>query len=191
MQIIYTVFVILGIGFNVFISTQGIGATQAQLDKKKMVAMGIVFGFLEMIMLSVGYGVSILLERSYGLIASRSIDKKLAAIFMIIIGMHVIYQGIQKSSLKECREEPLKWKNYVAQATVVSLKSGVVGACLPSVSVGHWIEAILIWGLTALLATLGFCQGYFKGYTKRKMACWISGVALLSGAAAVLFRMPA
>ena len=105
MQIIYTVFVILGIGFNVFISTQGIGATQAQLDKKKMVAMGIVFGLLEMIMLSVGYGVSILLERSYGLIASRSIDKKLAAIFMIIIGMHVIYQGIQKSSLKECREE--------------------------------------------------------------------------------------
>lgn len=191
MQYIYVALVILGIGFNVFISTQGIGATQAHLGRKKMLVMGIVFGLLEMIMLSIGYGISALLEESYGVIASRSVDKKLAAIFMVIIGMHVIYQGIHKTSLHECRQEPLTWKVYLLDATLVSLKSVAVGACLPRAAVGRWMEAVFIWGVTTFLAILGFGQGYLRGYRKQKMACWVSGIALLTGAAAVLFRMPA
>ena len=162
MQYIYLVLVILGIGFNVFISTQGIGATQAHLERKKMLQMGIVFGLLEMIMLSIGYGLSALLEESCGVIASRSFDKRLAAIFMIIIGMHVIYQGIQKTSLQECRQEPLTWKVYLLNASLVSLKSVAVGACLPRAAVGRWMEAVFIWGVTTFLAILGFGQGYLR-----------------------------
>ena len=111
-----TFVVAFGLGIHIFESTMKIGANQAELDSRHILACGGLFGGLQILMMLAGFLTTWLVECYWH---HAIVDKVFQCIIIVCLFLLIIRELrdiICIKEFRECRSEPLTWKQWALRA---------------------------------------------------------------------------
>jgi putative Mn2+ efflux pump MntP len=178
MSFLDVLLVSFSVALNFFEPTMEIGATQKNLQKKKTIIIGSVFGLVQIVVAALGIITAVLI----GLLIPHDIQAivrpYITFAILLLSGLYMIFSVFQKKEVIECRQEMMSAKKYIRLAIEHSLRVVAVGAGIYCVYHDWITEILLIPVMSILIAILGLCYGYWRGFKYRKLPYFIGGILL-------------
>jgi putative Mn2+ efflux pump MntP len=165
--------VAVGISLHIFVIMMECGATQAGLDKRRILQTAAVFVCVQLAMQSLGITTTWLVEKVFQIHILSRFYKYTTFAILAGIGYRRIRDALKANSLAEERHPRLSLKQCVRISVRTGGEALAAGMSLFYYS-SPW-SGICIVCLAFLAAIAGFSYGYWNGVSKRRFLCTVDG----------------
>ncbi|AKF45198.1 manganese efflux pump MntP [Pseudomonas syringae pv. aptata] len=184
MNPISLLFLALAMSTDAFAAALGKGASLHKPRFLEALRTGLIFGAIETITPVIGWGI--------GQVAARfaeSWDHWIAFTLLLVLGLHMIYNGIKHDDDEE-QEKPGQHSFWILAVTAfaTSIDALAVGVGLAFVDVNIVVAALAIGLATTVMVTIGVMLGRVLGTMVGKRAEIIGGIVLIVVGATILYE---
>jgi putative Mn2+ efflux pump MntP len=170
---------------DAFAAAIGKGSSLHKPKLLQALRVGVIFGVIEAITPIVGWFV--------GQAASQFVsswDHWIAFTLLLILGLHMIYNGVKPEDAEAETEKPQQHGFWLLAVTgfATSIDALAVGVGLAFVNVNIWLAAGLIGLATMTMVTIGVMLGRVIGSVLGKWAEIVGGVVLIIVGATILYE---
>ena len=177
MSVLEVIIVSIGLSLDVFTVTVCTGATQHYLKKRMDFVVGIAFGGIQAIMLTIGMMITNFPVSSIYSETFRSINQWFSAIIFIFLGLKMIKNAMTIKSINEQRES-FNYRNIFSLAFATSLDALVLGIGFALMRTEIIIDMFIIFVITGSSSIIGLRVGYRVG-DKYRVAVNVCGSVIL------------
>ena len=162
----------IGLAMDAFAVAICKGISCKNIDKKKCLLVGLMFGLFQALMPMIGYFVGAGLRRLVS-----AIDHYIVFAFLLIIGVNMIYESFCGKG--EYSNSDISIKSLIVPAIATSIDAFSIGIMFAFMKV-NLLTAILTIGIVAfILSTIGVCIGNSFGKKFEKKAQLLGGIILV------------
>ena len=173
------ILILVGISLDTFTVAVCKGSTQNNINKMKVVAVGVIFAIVQSIMLSIGIGIGIIpminLDRSIVI----NINTWFSAIILLFIGLKIIRKSVIFKPQNEHREEIFSYKEVIILAFAIGLNTISLGFVFALVETKFLSIIIIIFIITLIAVISGFIIGYWLGDGFKSRVSTLGGIILI------------
>lgn len=185
MNLASLVFLAFAMSTDAFAAAIGKGSSLHKPKFFEALRVGVIFGVIEAITPIVGWFI--------GQAASQFVsswDHWIAFTLLLVLGLHMIYNGVKTEEAEEEVEKPKQHGFWLLAVTgfATSIDALAVGVGLAFVNVNIWLAAGLIGLATLTMVTLGVMLGRVIGSVMGKRAEILGGVVLIIVGATILYE---
>ncbi|WP_346937603.1 manganese efflux pump [Clostridium sp.] len=177
MSVLEVIIVSIGLSLDAFTVTVCTGATQPYLKKRMDFIVGLAFGGIQAIMLTIGMMITKFPVSSIYSETFKSINQWFSAIIFIFLGLKMIKNAMTIKSINEQRET-FSYRNIFSLALATSLDALVLGIGFALMRTEIIIDMFIIFVITGISSIIGLRVGYRVG-DKYRFAVNISGSVIL------------
>ena len=177
MSVLEVIIVSIGLSLDAFTVTVCTGATQPYLKKRMDFIVGLAFGGIQAIMLTIGMMITKFPVSSIYSETFKSINQWFSAIIFIFLGLKMIKNALTIKSINEQRES-FNYRNIFSLAFATSLDALVLGIGFALLRTEIIIDMFIIFVITGISSIVGLRVGYRVG-DKYRVAVNISGSVIL------------
>ncbi|GAA0778496.1 manganese efflux pump MntP family protein [Clostridium subterminale] len=177
MSVLEVIIVSIGLSLDAFTVTVCTGATQPYLKKRMDFIVGLAFGGIQAIMLTIGMMITKFPVSSIYSETFKSINQWFSAIIFIFLGLKMIKNAMTIKSINEQRES-FNYRNIFSLAFATSLDALVLGIGFALMRTEIIIDMFIIFVITGISSIIGLRVGYRVG-DKYRFAVNISGSVIL------------
>jgi len=177
MSVLEVIIVSIGLSLDVFTVTVCTGATQPYLKKRMDFIVGLAFGGIQSIMLTIGMMITKFPVSSIYSETFKSINQWFSAIIFIFLGLKMIKNALTIKSINEQRES-FNYRNIFSLAFATSLDALVLGIGFALLRTEIIIDMFIIFVITGISSIVGLRVGYRVG-DKYRVAVNICGSVIL------------
>lgn len=177
----------LGFALEAFRLSVAAGAIQANLPKRKMIWLGIIFAAIQFFLFSLGIG--LLLQCGKWLMAGYQMDfvRKIGSVIFFLLGCVYIWYGAREKRLEECCASPWSAESFAKYAWKHGLMffcAGCAFAFYLKKVPWHLIENYLFLFMASVM---GLAYGYWMGSIGCRRIRFITGCIWMIVAACLWF----
>jgi len=165
------------LSLDAFTVTVCTGATQPYLKKRMDFIVGLAFGGIQAIMLTIGMMITKFPVSSIYSETFKSINQWFSAIIFIFLGLKMIKNALTIKSINEQRES-FNYRNIFSLAFATSLDALVLGIGFALLRTEIIIDMFIIFVITGISSIIGLRVGYRVG-DKYRVAVNICGSVIL------------
>jgi len=177
MSVLEVIIVSIGLSLDAFTVTVCTGATQPYLKKRMDFIVGLAFGGIQAIMLTIGMMITKFPVSSIYSETFKSINQWFSAIIFIFLGLKMIKNALTIKSINEQRES-FNYRNILSLAFATSLDALVLGIGFALLRTEIIIDMFIIFVITGISSIVGLRVGYRVG-DKYRVAVNICGSVIL------------
>ncbi|KEZ85581.1 MULTISPECIES: manganese efflux pump MntP family protein [Clostridium] len=177
MSVLEVIIVSIGLSLDAFTVTVCTGATQPYLKKRMDFIVGLAFGGIQAIMLTIGMMITKFPVSSIYSETFKSINQWFSAIIFIFLGLKMIKNALTIKSINEQRES-FNYRNIFSLAFATSLDALVLGIGFALLRTEIIIDMFIIFVITGISSIVGLRVGYRVG-DKYRVAVNICGSVIL------------
>lgn len=177
MSVLEVIIVSIGLSLDAFTVTVCTGATQPYLKKRMDFIVGLAFGGIQAIMLTIGMMITKFPVSSIYSETFKSINQWFSAIIFIFLGLKMIKNALTIKSINEQRES-FNYRNIFSLAFATSLDALVLGIGFALLHTEIIIDMFIIFVITGISSIIGLRVGYRVG-DKYRVAVNICGSVIL------------
>lgn len=177
MSVLEVIIVSIGLSLDAFTVTVCKGATQPYLKKRMDFIVGLAFGGIQAIMLTIGMMITKFPVSSIYSETFKSINQWFSAIIFIFLGLKMIKNALTIKSINEQRES-FNYRNIFSLAFATSLDALVLGIGFALLRTEIIIDMFIIFVITGISSIIGLRVGYRVG-DKYRVAVNICGSVIL------------
>ncbi|HBA03164.1 MAG TPA: hypothetical protein DCW51_03905, partial [Clostridium sp.] len=177
MSVLEVIIVSIGLSLDAFTVTVCTGATQPYLKKRMDFIVGLAFGGIQAIMLTIGTMITKFPVSSIYSETFKSINQWFSAIIFIFLGLKMIKNALTIKSINEQRES-FNYRNIFSLAFATSLDALVLGIGFALLRTEIIIDMFIIFVITGISSIIGLRVGYRVG-DKYRVAVNICGSVIL------------
>ncbi|WP_346846341.1 manganese efflux pump [uncultured Clostridium sp.] len=177
MSVLEVIIVSIGLSLDAFTVTVCTGATQPYLKKRMDFIVGLAFGGIQAIMLTIGMMITKFPVSSIYSETFKSINQWFSAIIFIFLGLKMIKNALTIKSINEQRES-FNYRNIFSLAFATSLDALVLGIGFALLRTEIIIDMFIIFVITGISSIIGLRVGYRVG-DKYRVAVNICGSFIL------------
>ncbi len=177
MSVLEVIIVSIGLSLDAFTVTVCTGATQPYLKKRMDFIVGLAFGGIQAIMLTIGMMITKFPVSSIYSETFKSINQWFSAIIFIFLGLKMIKNAMTIKSINEQRES-FNYRNIFSLAFATSMDALVLGIGFALMRTEIIIDMFIIFVITGISSIIGLRVGYRVG-DKYRVAVNISGSVIL------------
>lgn len=177
MSVLEVIIVSIGLSLDAFTVTVCTGATQPYLKKRMDFIVGLAFGGIQAIMLTIGMMITKFPVSSIYSETFKSINQWFSAIIFIFLGLKMIKNALTIKSINEQRES-FNYRNILSLAFATSLDALVLGIGFALLRTEVIIDMFIIFVITGISSIVGLRVGYRVG-DKYRVAVNICGSVIL------------
>ncbi len=177
MSVLEVIIVSIGLSLDAFTVTVCTGATQPYLKKRMDFIVGLAFGGIQAIMLTIGMMITKFPVSSIYSETFKSINQWFSAIIFIFLGLKMIKNAMTIKSINEQRES-FNCRNIFSLAFATSMDALVLGIGFALLRTEIVIDMFIIFVITGISSIIGLRVGYRVG-DKYRVAVNISGSVIL------------
>jgi len=177
MSVLEVIIVSIGLSLDAFTVTVCTGATQPYLKKRMDFIVGLAFGRIQAIMLTIGMMITKFPVSSIYSETFKSINQWFSAIIFIFLGLKMIKNALTIKSINEQRES-FNYRNILSLAFATSLDALVLGIGFALLRTEIIIDMFIIFVITGISSIVGLRVGYRVG-DKYRVAVNIYGSVIL------------
>jgi len=177
MSVLEVIIVSIGLSLDAFTVTVCTGATQPYLKKRMDFIVGLAFGGIQAIMLTIGMMITKFPASSIYSETFKSINQWFSAIIFIFLGLKMIKNALTIKSINEQRES-FNYRNIFSLAFATSLDALVLGIGFALLRTEIIIDMFIIFVITGISSIIGLRVGYRVG-DKYRVAVNICGSVIL------------
>lgn len=177
MSVLEVIIVSIGLSLDAFTVTVCTGATQPYLKKRMDFIVGLAFGGIQAIMLTIGMMITKFPVSSIYSETFKSINQWFSAIIFIFLGLKMIKNALTIKSINEQRES-FNYRNILSLAFATSLDALVLGIGFALLRTEIIIDMFIIFVITGISSIIGLRVGYRVG-DKYRVAVNICGSVIL------------
>ncbi|MGN9162983.1 manganese efflux pump MntP [Clostridium sulfidigenes] len=177
MSVLEIIIVSIGLSLDAFTVTVCTGATQPYLKKRMDFIVGLAFGGIQAIMLTIGMMITKFPVSSIYSETFKSINQWFSAIIFIFLGLKMIKNALTIKSINEQRES-FNYRNIFSLAFATSLDALVLGIGFALLRTEIIIDMFIIFVITGISSIVGLRVGYRVG-DKYRVAVNICGSVIL------------
>lgn len=178
MSIIEVIMVSIGLALDSLAVTVYKGATQASLKKKENLLVGLIFGGMQALMLTIGMMITWFPVSSIYSDKVVSINQWFSAIIFLFLGLKLCKSALTRTNIPEHREE-FSYKIFASLAFATSIDSLVLGIGIALLGTDILIGILIIFIITTISSFVGLRLGYWLGDKYKAMASFAGSVILL------------
>ena len=175
---IENVMIIFGISFEVFAIMECNGSMVANIKKSRLTIIGVILSLLQLVMLGVGYIISIILINIVTTADEVVIGHILAIAIFVLLGIRLIIKALKNDIINEKLEEKMELKKYILPLVVIGGYTITTGIAAGLCNTNPLNLGILVVVVTWVAAYTGMYTGYRAGF-EQKTKAYIAGGALL------------
>jgi len=177
MSVLEVIIVSIGLSLDAFTVTVCTGATQPYLKKRMDFIVGLAFGGIQAIMLTIGMMITKFPVSSIYSETFKSINQWFSAIIFIFLGLKMIKNALTIKSINEQRES-FNYRNIFSLAFATSFDALVLGIGFALLRTEIIIDMFIIFVITGISSIIGLRVGYRVG-DKYRVAVNICGSVIL------------
>lgn len=177
MSVLEVIIVSIGLSLDAFTVTVCTGATQPYLKKRMDFIVGLAFGGIQAIMLTIGMMITKFPVSSIYSETFKSINQWFSSIIFIFLGLKMIKNALTIKSINEQRET-FNYRNIFSLAFATSLDALVLGIGFALLHTEIIIDMFIIFVITGISSIVGLRVGYRVG-DKYRVAVNICGSVIL------------
>lgn len=177
MSVLEVIIVSIGLSLDAFTVTICTGATQPYLKKRMDFIVGLAFGGIQAIMLTIGMMITKFPVSSIYSETFKSINQWFSAIIFIFLGLKMIKNAMSIKSINEQRET-FSYRNIFSLALATSMDALILGIGFALLRTEIIIDMFIIFVITGISSIIGLRVGYRVG-DKYRFAVNISGSVIL------------
>lgn len=177
MSVLEVIIVSIGLSLDAFTVTVCTGATQPYLKKRMDFIVGLAFGGIQAIMLTIGMMITKFPVSSIYSETFKSINQWFSAIIFIFLGLKMIKNAMTIKSINEQRER-FNYRNIFSLAFATSMDALVLGIGFALMRTEIIIDMFIIFVITGISSIIGLRVGYRVG-DKYRVAVNICGSVIL------------
>lgn len=177
MSVLEVIIVSIGLSLDAFTVTVCTGATQPYLKKRMDFIVGLAFGGIQAIMLTIGMMITKFPVSSIYSETFKSINQWFSAIIFIFLGLKMIKNAMTIKSINEQRES-FNYRNIFSLAFATSMDALVLGIGFALMRTEIIIDMFIIFVITGISSIIGLRVGYRVG-DKYRVAVNICGSVIL------------
>lgn len=177
MSVLEVIIVSIGLSLDAFTVTVCTGATQPYLKKRMDFIVGLAFGGIQAIMLTIGMMITKFPVSSIYSETFKSINQWFSAIIFIFLGLKMIKNAMTIKSINEQRES-FNYRNIFSLAFATSMDALVLGIGFALMRTEIIIDMFIIFVITGISSIVGLRVGYRVG-DKYRVAVNICGSVIL------------
>lgn len=177
MSVLEVIIVSIGLSLDAFTVTVCTGATQPYLKKRMDFIVGLAFGGIQAIMLTIGMMITKFPVSSIYSETFKSINQWFSAIIFIFLGLKMIKNAMTIKSINEQRES-FNYRNIFSLALATSMDALILGIGFALLRTEIIIDMFIIFVITGISSIIGLRVGYRVG-DKYRFAVNISGSVIL------------
>ena len=177
MSVLEVIIVSIGLSLDVFTVTVCTGATQHYLKKRMDFVVGLAFGGIQAIMLTIGMMITKFPVSSIYSETFKSINQWFSAIIFIFLGLKMIKNAVTVKSINEQREA-FSYRNIFSLAFVTSFDALILGIGFALLRTEIIIDMFIIFVITGTSSIIGLRVGYLVG-DKYRVAVNVCGSIIL------------
>lgn len=177
MSVLEVIIVSIGLSLDAFTVTVCTGATQPYLKKRMDFIVGLAFGGIQAIMLTIGMMITKFPVSSIYSETFKSINQWFSAIIFIFLGLKMIKNAMSIKSINEQRES-FNYRNIFSLALATSMDALILGIGFALLRTEIIIDMFIIFIITGISSIIGLRVGYRVG-DKYRFAVNISGSVIL------------
>jgi manganese efflux pump family protein len=177
MSVLEVIIVSIGLSLDAFTVTVCTGATQPYLKKRMDFIVGLAFGGIQAIMLTIGMMITKFPVSSIYSETFKSINQWFSAIIFIFLGLKMIKNAMTIKSINEQRES-FNYRNIFSLAFATSMDALVLGIGFALMRTETIIDMFIIFVITGISSIIGLRVGYRVG-DKYRVAVNIFGSVIL------------
>lgn len=177
MSVLEVIIVSIGLSLDAFTVTVCTGATQPYLKKRMDFIVGLAFGGIQAIMLTIGMMITKFPVSSIYSETFKSINQWFSAIIFIFLGLKMIKNAMSIKSINEQRES-FNYRNIFSLALATSMDALILGIGFALLRTEIIIDMFIIFVITGISSIIGLRVGYRVG-DKYRFAVNISGSVIL------------
>ncbi|MFJ3486874.1 manganese efflux pump MntP [Pseudomonas sp. NPDC090202] len=183
MNLISLIFLALAMSTDAFAAAIGKGSSLHKPRITEALRTGLIFGVIEAITPIIGW--------SIGQVANQFVeswDHWIAFILLLVLGLHMIWNGIKHEDPEEERPDQHSFFILAVTAVATSIDALAVGVGLAFVNVNILVAALAIGIATTVMVTIGVMLGRVLGTVVGKRAEIVGGVVLMLVGATILYE---
>ncbi|WP_346940361.1 manganese efflux pump [uncultured Clostridium sp.] len=177
MSVLEVIIVSIGLSLDAFTVTVCTGATQPYLKKRMDFIVGLAFGGIQAIMLTIGMMITKFPVSSIYSETFKSINQWFSAIIFIFLGLKMIKNAMTIKSINEQRET-FNYRNIFSLALATSMDALILGIGFALLHTEIIIDMFVIFVITGISSIIGLRVGYRAG-DKYRFAVNICGSIIL------------
>ncbi|MEW8994449.1 manganese efflux pump MntP family protein [Clostridium sp.] len=177
MSVLEVIIVSIGLSLDAFTVTVCTGATQPYLKKRMDFIVGLAFGGIQAIMLTIGMMITNFPVSSIYSETFKSINQWFSAIIFIFLGLKMIKNAMTIKSINEQRKS-FNYRNIFSLAFATSMDALILGIGFALLRTEIIIDMFIIFIITGISSIIGLRVGYRVG-DKYRVAVNISGSVIL------------
>lgn len=174
------IIVSIGLSLDAFTIAICRGSTQGTLKKSTATFVGMIFGAIQTIMLTLGMLTAIFPMLNIQNEKIISINQWFSAIILFYLGFKFFKNAAAFKNSDERREEFFGYKGSVALALATSLDAFILGISFGLLRTRIISNILIIFIITSVLVALGLWTGYCMGDKYKKQIDICGGIILLS-----------
>lgn len=178
MSILEIIMVSIGLSFDSLAVTIYKGATQGSLNKNNNFLVGIIFGGIQTLMLSIGLLIAWFPISSAYSEAVISVNKWFSSIIFIYLGLKMLRSALKSKRVDEKRED-FSYKIFVSLAFATSLDALILGIGVGLLATKLLMTILIVFIFTSILSMVGVAIGYQIGDKYRTMVNTLGSMLLL------------
>jgi len=177
MSVLEVIIVSIGLSLDAFTVTVCTGATQPYLKKRMDFVVGLAFGGIQAIMLTIGMMITKFPVSSIYSETFRSINQWFSAIIFIFLGLKMIKNAMTIKSINEQRES-FNYRNIFSLALATSMDALILGIGFALLHTEIIVDMFIIFIITGISSIIGLRVGYLVG-DKYRVAVNVCGSIIL------------
>ncbi|MFR1708192.1 MAG: manganese efflux pump MntP family protein [Clostridium sp.] len=178
MSVLEVIIVSIGLSLDAFTVTVCNGATQPYLKKRMDLIVGLAFGGMQAIMLTIGMMITRFPVSSIYSETFKSINQWFSAIIFIFLGLKMIRNAMTVKSINEQREV-FNYKKIFSLAFATSIDALILGIGFALLRTEIIIDMFIIFIITGLSSIVGLRVGYRMGDKYRRSVNLCGSIILL------------
>jgi putative Mn2+ efflux pump MntP len=166
----------MAIGLTLYIYAEIIckGAVLAHIDNQKLLFGAMIFTVWQLVMLAIGTGVALLIERLYDTEQMQQFTWIASIFIFAMLAAKMIIKGWKNEPIEERREDVLIRKNVILFSSKIGIQTGLMGLVLGFLGI-NFVTAVIVFAIAAIIVfILGLYSGYRLGYVYKTTA-YIAG----------------
>jgi putative Mn2+ efflux pump MntP len=162
MSVLEVIIVSIGLSLDAFTVATCNGATQPYLKKRMDLIVGLAFGGMQALMLTIGMMITRFPVSSVYSETFKSINQWFSAIIFIFLGLRMIKNAMTIKSINEQRET-FSYKKIFSLAFVTSIDALILGIGFALLRTEIIIDMLIVFIITAISSIVGLRVGYRMG----------------------------
>lgn len=168
----------IGLSFDVLAISICEGSKIADIDKKKLISMCIIFAVWQIIAMQLGILITCIPIFNYPDKELQTVWHILSGIIILGLGAYMLYQAFHSKEVEERRSE-IRLKNMNALATITSFDAFFAGISFGILDIQAVVTIMMLGIITVLFVVMGVYIGYHMGSIFKNRVYGIGSILLI------------